>query len=115
MCAEWINDPQRFIIWSLANGWKPGLEIDKDIKAMEMGQKPDLYSPEYCQFVTVKINGNARKNNHYIEYNGKTQTLQQWSEEIGIFNETLRHRLRHLGWDIEKAFTTPVKKYATCK
>lgn len=115
MCEEWISDPEAFIKWSISNGWRKGLQIDKDIKANEKGIPAILYSPEMCQYITPKMNSNNRKNNHIIEYSGKRQTLEQWSEELGIMNETLRHRLRHLGWSVEKSITTETKKYASRK
>lgn len=53
------------------------------------------------------------KNNlseHKITYNGKTQSIVDWANEICINSRTLYTRL-HKGWSIERALTTPVKKY----
>lgn len=50
-----------------------------------------------------------------LEYNGRTQTLMEWSHETGIGYETLRARVREYGWDAEKALTTPVREGATSK
>ncbi len=41
-------------------------------------------------------------------FNGKSQTLKEWSEELNISPGALRHRLYSLKWSVEKAFTTPV-------
>lgn len=115
MCDEWLRDPKAFIDWGLSNGWSFGLQLDKDIKAKKLGVSNLLYSPERCMFVSKKINANNRIDNHFIEFNGKTQTLQEWSEELGMPNETLRRRIRNLGWSIEKSFTTSVGKYVARK
>lgn len=115
MCDEWKNDFKAFYNWAIQNGWKKGMQIDKDIKARELEMVPLLYSPKFCQFVTPKKNGNNKSNNHYIEYNGITKTLQEWSEEYNLPCETLRRRIKKLKWELEKALLTPVKKYALRK
>jgi len=67
------------------------------------------YSPENCRWTTAKINSRNRRDNHLIEYNGKTQCLAAWSEETGIHAHTIGDRIDR-GWSIEKALTTPVKR-----
>lgn len=101
MCEEWKTDFKTFYDWSLNNGWKPGLEIDR--KDNNLG-----YNPENCRFVTNKINSNNKRNNRLIKFNDKIQTLAQWSEELNIKSDTLLYRLKH--WTIKQALTTPIKK-----
>lgn len=93
MCDEWLNDFKSFYDWSIANGWKKGLQLDKDIKAMAIGIEPMLYSPEFCQFVTCIENNNAKRNNRFIEYNGRRETLTNWGKEYNISLRTLDRRL----------------------
>lgn len=50
VCKEWHNY-QNFLNWALANGWRPGLQIDKDKKGTGK-----LYCPKYCCFLTAKEN-----------------------------------------------------------
>lgn len=45
-----------------------------------------------------------------IEYKGEKKTLSEWSKEVGIQASTLYLRLYKLGWDIERAFTTAIRK-----
>lgn len=45
-----------------------------------------------------------------LEYNGKSQNICKWGEELGISANTLYGRIYKMGWSIEKAFTTPTKK-----
>jgi hypothetical protein len=103
ICKEWKTNPKTFIDWALNNGWQPGLKLDKDIKPKELGIEPLLYSPEMCQFVTSSDNCSSRRSNRIIEYNGKTQTLNQWAIELGIKRETIAKRIDKLGYPIEKA------------
>lgn len=105
MCDEWKNDPAAFVEWAKKNGWKKGLQIDKDIIAMKLRLEPLLYSPDRCQFVTAKTNGTATRKSRYIEYNGVTKTLAQWSDELGIGRSTILLRLDVYGYSIEKALT----------
>lgn len=46
-----------------------------------------------------------RKRNTLIPYNGKSQTITQWSKELNISVKTLYGRLYELNWPVEKAFT----------
>jgi len=103
VCEEWRNDFKTFYDWCIENGWKPGLEIDKDVKG------GNAYSPQNCILIDHKINSNNRQNNRVIKFNGKTQTLAMWSEELGISGDTLRARLGKLGWSLDRAMTTPLR------
>lgn len=115
VCEEWRNDFKSFYDWCMANGWQKELQLDKDVKAKELGVENDLYSPERCCFVTPKRNSNNRSSNKIIEYNGVSKTLAEWSEELKICGATLSTRMNELGWSIEKAFTTPLRKLKTRK
>jgi len=114
MCNEWINDFNAFYNWSILNGWRKGLQIDKDIKANELGVPPDLYSPERCQFVTAMINSRNRHNSIFITYDNKTMGIREWAEYLSIPYGTIRTRYLK-GWppkDIlsNKLFPTRTKK-----
>ncbi|KKK91447.1 hypothetical protein LCGC14_2712870, partial [marine sediment metagenome] len=69
------------------------------------------YCKSNCRWTTPKINNRNRRNNHLETYSGKTQCLSAWTEESEINPSTFRHRIDRLGWPIEKALTTPVRKY----
>lgn len=59
MCRAWKNDFITFYNWCIDNGWKPGMQIDKDIKSKNGHRK--LYSPETCSIVTGIENLKHRK------------------------------------------------------
>ncbi len=67
------------------------------------------YCKSNCRWATDTEQQRNTRRNHSVTYNGKTQCIAAWAEEYGINDGTLRSRLR-LGWSIEKALTTPVKK-----
>lgn len=52
VCQQWRDDPVAFIDWCLAQGWQPGMEIDKDLKIP--GNL--IYSPATCSIVTHRQN-----------------------------------------------------------
>lgn len=49
------------------------------------------------------------RTNRLITYDGKTDTVSNWSKEVGISSSTIRRRLQ-LGWSIEEALTKPIKR-----
>jgi len=60
VCDIWDKNFVSFFNWAIENGWKEGLQLDKDIKANQLGVTPDLYSPERCSFVTASVNNQNR-------------------------------------------------------
>lgn len=102
MCDEWRHSPSAFIEWGIKNGWEPGLEIDKDIKGGFM------YAPEYCIFVTTKVNGNNKRSNRYIVFNNKTQTLSMWAKELGVSTVKLWYWLKKMS--ISEVYITKIIK-----
>lgn len=50
------------------------------------------YCPENCRWATWKVQNRNRRNSTRITYMGKTQSLKDWSEELGIPYGTLNMR-----------------------
>lgn len=109
VCDEWRNDFMAFYNWAISNGWKKGLQLDKDIKAIFAGVEPLLYSPEYCSFVTNKENNQYRTNTKLIDYEGEKRTLQYLCEKHNINRCTVRDRLK-IGMTLTESLNTPLKK-----
>ena len=95
ICEDW-NDYATFRRWSLDNGYKYGLTLDR-INTNEN------YTPNNCRWVTWKTQQNNKRNNHYITYNGVTHTMKEWSEIRNINYNTLRSRVNQCGWSIGRA------------
>ena len=68
----------------------------------------DGYYKDNCRWITVKRQANNTKTNVNITYNGKTQSLSMWAEELGIHRGTLNNRLFRSKWTVEKSFKTTV-------
>lgn len=94
ICDEWAEDFEKFYNWSISNGWKPGLQIDKDIIPKEMGIEPMLYGPEVCCFVTARKNCNNRRGNVFAEIDGVTRTAAEWALIINGNKDTISARIK---------------------
>jgi len=107
VCDLWKNDFTSFYKWALSNGWKKGMQIDKDILAKKKNVAANMYSPDLCSIVTSKENCNNKKSNRVIEYNGVSLNIKQWASKIGINRVTIYMRLKN-GWTIEDALTKKI-------
>lgn len=107
VCDEWIDDYSNFKDWATNSGYEECLTIDR----IDVNKN---YEPSNCRWVDMKVQGNNTTRNHYITYNGKTQSMQLWAEELDIPYTTLRKRLNSLDWTVEEAFEKEVSKF-DCK
>lgn len=103
VCERWLKSPDIFI---KDMGEKPEPKEDYSIDRIDVNGD---YSPENCRWVTRKEQANNTTKNVLIKFNGKIQTLKQWSEELGLSYGALQDR-RHRGWSEERILSTPIRK-----
>lgn len=96
VCKEWLADKTSFYKWSLEHGYKDGLTLDRI-------NNDGNYEPSNCAWVSNKENVNHNSRTHFLTYNGKTQSMSKWSEELGINYSTLRNRINRSQMTVEEA------------
>lgn len=104
VCEEWYNSFSKFYNWSISNGWKKGLELDKDIKG-----DGKLYSPETCCFVTPKENSNNRVDNIYVFVKGVRMTLANACRLLNIRYSYIWQR-KYRGMTLQEAIDRPINR-----
>ncbi len=62
-----------------------------------------------CRWATREEQANNRRGNVWVDYDGRRQTVSQWAHEYGL-DAMVVHSRRAMGWTMEKALTTPVRK-----
>jgi hypothetical protein len=62
------------------------------------------YEPGNCAWRTQKEQMQNRRVNHWITFDGRTQTISAWAEETGFTPGKIWNRL-NLGWSVERALT----------
>lgn len=105
VCERWANDYVSFRDWALSNGWRKGLEIDKDMIPKKLGIPAVLYSPEMCSIVTRRQNCNARRSNVYLNINGIEMTLADACRFCGVGDKykIVHQRMKREGLTFEMA------------
>jgi hypothetical protein len=108
VCNEWRYSFLKFLEWSLHNGYRKGLMLDRI-------NNDKGYSPKNCRYTTYKVSNSNKRSNTFIEWRGERKTLMQWSEETGIPESTIRTRMygdkRLKKWEsLDEILSTPPMK-----
>ena len=98
-CKEW-EDYRSFKAWSLASGYKEGLEFDRI-------DPNGNYEPENCRWVERKEQDFNKRNT--IRYNG--EPLKLICERLGVNYNRVWKRIKRDGWSVERALYTPLRPY----
>lgn len=104
VCDEWTNSFEAF--YEHVGPRPEGFTLDrKDVNGN--------YEPGNVFWVDQEQQCNNRTNARSLTFNGKTQTIAQWSREVGIGYTTIHRRLLY-GWPVELALTkTDTSKHHT--
>lgn len=81
----------------------PGLTLDRIDTDGE-------YSKDNCRWATYQEQANNKRNNRVIEFDGRSQTMSQWANEIGISPGALFTRLEVLKGPAARALQAELTK-----
>ena len=99
VCDEWsekIIGFERFAVWSLENGWKEGLSIDR------MENNKD-YCPKNCRWATVEQQLMNRTISLNFWYNGEYKNLSEISRETNLCYTSLYGKIFRDGYSLDEA------------
>ena len=104
VCDRWRKpDGQGFLNFLNDMGPRPSSRHTIERNHMNLD-----YCPENCRWATYKEQARNKRNNTTVTYNGKSQCIAAWTEELGLKRTTISARLKS-GWSVEKALTTPLR------
>lgn len=95
MCDEWFDDFLNFYN-DVGNPPSNKHTIDRI-------NNDGNYEPSNIRWATMKEQGNNRRNNVRLKYDGKEMTLSQWAKYRNINVQTLYARLHKYGWELGKS------------
>lgn len=100
ICPQWDD----FSVFYRDMGIKPdGMSLDRINNNMG-------YTPDNCRWATYSQQNNNKRDNVWIEFNGDSKTLTQWSRILRISYAVLHKRINKYKWSHEMALSTPVRK-----
>ena len=101
VCDEWLESFSNFEKWSLANGYKEDLTIDRENNNGD-------YEPSNCRWADYTTQILNRNCTWRVTIDGVTKPAIVWCKENGVKYKTAHNRKR-LGWSDVKCVTA--KKY----
>lgn len=105
VCDRWLGE-DGFINFFQDMGFRPSNDY-----TLERIDNDGNYEPGNVKWGTKDEQISNKSSNRLLTLGGKTQTVAQWCIETGITRSSLIGRLDQLGWSVERALTTPTKKY----
>lgn len=77
ICEEWLEDPIKFINWSIENGYNDSLTIDRiDVNGN--------YEPNNCRWATRKTQQRNKTNSLLIVFDGVERSFADVCDELGV-------------------------------
>lgn len=102
ICDEWLNSFKSFYSWSILNGYKENLTIDRI-------DNNGNYEPSNCRWATAFEQAQNRRNIIFVTIGGETKSISEWSKETGLSNQCINSRIK-AGWPEEKLLIAPKKR-----
>lgn len=104
VCKAWRNKTtglDAFYSWALANGYKQGLELDRE-------DNDENYKPDNCRFITCSSNNRNKRNNVVVNSTLAVEYFEKYNKNI-VHKRTFYRRLEK-GWSLKAAIGTPSQR-----
>ena len=103
VCRDWLASFSNFKNWAVKSGYREGLTLDRiDVNGN--------YCPENCHWISMKAQQNNKRTNIRLTYKGRTLTLSEWADVLGIPYDCLLTRVRRYGRDTDKVLGVPDRR-----
>jgi hypothetical protein len=79
--------------WSVFENFLADMGLAPEGHEIERIDVNGNYEPGNCRWATTKEQANNRRTNRLITHRGRTRTLTQWAEELGLKMHTLYRRI----------------------
>lgn len=86
VCSEWL-DFAVFRKWAFDNGYDEN--ASKWEKTLDRIENDKGYSPDNCRWVDMREQNRNKRNNRFVEINGKQCTIAEGAEILGMKYQTL--------------------------
>lgn len=86
VCDLWRNGAKDFVAWCLSQGYKDG-------DGIYLKEGKSIFNPENC-FIDSKAKRFKETNSKPIEWNGRSQSISDWANELGCTISCLSSRLK---------------------
>lgn len=104
VCDDWIADYLVFHTWAMSNGYKKGLEIDRQ-------DNNRGYSSDNCRWVTRIINCYNQRVTFMVEWEGEKISLGELCSRLKLNRNRIYQRIQRDGMSVEEAVNRPYRNY----
>ena len=74
---------------------------------LERSDNDGPYCKANCRWATRAEQNRNKRNNRYLEYDGRRMLAVDWAKHLGVAPRLIRVRLNR-GWSVERTLSTPV-------
>lgn len=97
ICDSWTEEDTGFLNFYKDMGDKPSNKHSID----RIDCNGD-YCPENCRWATHEVQGNNKRYNHILHFDGQSKTISEWASVLKMKQNTLYYRIKR-GWTIPEA------------
>jgi len=103
VCPEWRNN---FPTFYRDLGPRPNSSM-----SLDRIDNDGNYEPSNCRWATRRQQSrNRQKPLRELTISGFTKPLVDWAQEAGISRQLLKLRIDQMGWDLDRAISTPARR-----